>query len=339
MSPSHRKTTSRGRRARTPEEIPKLGLLDVGWRVIRAARRNRLTMLAAGVAFYALLALFPTIAAVISLWGLLFDPVEAGQQLYEIGRFIPGDAANLIDQQADQVIENTEAGNFMAAMIGLAIAMFVASKGVAVLVVGLNVVYGESEKRPFLHRTVLLTALTLGLIVMTLVSLGFIALIPMVVDMLTIEPPVDQIIKWLRWPALLIMMSFLISLLYRFAPYRRKPRWVWINYGTLFATVTWLLGSAVLSLYVRYFTAFSDLYGSLGAVVALMIWFWLSAFIVLFGAELNCELERQTLSDTTVGRPRPLGHREAFAADTVGVTNPLGGDGDKRNDDDKRDDE
>ncbi|WP_447553679.1 YihY/virulence factor BrkB family protein [Vreelandella sp. EE22] len=323
MSQASHERKSRGRGAHAPGDIPTPGLVDVGWRVVRAARRNRLTMLAAGVAFYALLALFPTIAAVISLWGLMFDPMEAGQQLFEISRFMPPDAASLIDQQAEQVIENTESGNFMAAMIGLGIAMFIASKGVAVLVVGLNVVYGESEKRPFLHRTVLLTALTFGLIVMTLVSLGFIALIPMGVDSLTIESPLDQIIKWLRWPALLILMSFLISALYRFAPYRRKPRWEWINYGTLFATAMWLLGSGILSLYVRHFTTFSELYGSLGAVVALMMWFWLSAFIVLFGAELNCELERQTCNDTTVGRPRPLGEREAFAADTIGVTNPL----------------
>ncbi|WP_447926624.1 YihY/virulence factor BrkB family protein [Vreelandella sp. EE27] len=333
MSRSHQKSTSRGRRARAPEDIPKVGLMDVGWRVIRAARRNRLTMLAAGAAFYALLAFFPTIAAVISLWGLLFDPLEAAQQLYEISRFMPPDAAGLMDQQAEQVIESTEMGNFMAAMIGLAVAMFIASKGVAVLVVGLNVVYGESEKRPFLHRTVLLTTLTFGLIVMTLVSLAFIALVPMAVDSLTIEPPVDRVLKWLRWPALLILMSVLIALLYRFAPYRRKPRWEWINYGTLLATAAWLVGSAALSLYVRNFSAFSELYGSLGAVVALMMWFWLSAFTVLFGAELNCELERQTLSDTTVGQPRPLGEREAFAADTVGVTNPMGED--RKNQDSK----
>ncbi|MFG6667093.1 YihY/virulence factor BrkB family protein [Halomonas sp. HNIBRBA4712] len=323
MSRSKPEATSRGRRAKTPEEIPSPGLVDVGWRVVRAARRNRLTMLAASTAFYALLALFPTIAAVISLWGLLFDPLEAAQQLYEISRFMPPDTANLIDQQAEQVVENTETGNFMAAMIGLGIAMFVASKGVAVLVVGLNVVYGESEKRPFLRRTVLLTVLTLGLIVMTLISLGFIALIPMAVESLAVQAPLDSVINWLRWPVLLLITSFLIALLYRFAPYRRKPRWEWLNYGTLFATVAWLLGSAALSFYVRTFTTFSEVYGSLGAVVAMMMWFWISAFLVLFGAELNCELERQTLKDTTVGSPRPLGEREAFAADTVGVTNPM----------------
>jgi len=313
---------SRGREATTPDDIPRMGWYDIAWRVLRAARRDRITMYAAGIAFYALLALFPTIAAVIALWGLLFDPVEAGRQLYEISRFMPPDAANLIDQQAQDVVESTEAGNMMTALAVLLIALFVASKSVSVLVVGLNVVYGENEKRPLLLRGVVLLSLTLGLITMTLVSLGFIAIVPIVVDTLMIEPPVDSVLKWLRWPALLLLMSVLIALLYRYAPYRRSAQWRWLSYGTLFATVMWLLGSGGLSLYVRYFSTFSELYGSIGAVVALMLWFWLSAFIVLFGAELNCEMERQTYSDTTVGEPMPLGERKAFAADTVGVENP-----------------
>ncbi|MEA2117188.1 YihY/virulence factor BrkB family protein [Halovibrio sp. HP20-50] len=316
---------ARGRHAEVPGEIPKRGWHDIAWRVVRAARRDRLTMLAAGVAFYALLALFPTIAAVISLWGLLFDPSEAGQQLYEISRFMPPDAANLIDQQAQEVVESAESGSVLGALAGLLVAMFIASKGVAVLVIGLNVVNGEIEKRGVIHRGVVLVALTFGLIIMTLISLAFIAIVPVVVDTLMIEPPLDRILKWLRWPALLILMSMLIALLYRFAPYRRSAQWRWLSYGTLLATGMWLLGSGGLSLYVRHFSAFSELYGSLGAVVALMLWFWLSAFVVLFGAEVNSEMERQTYSDTTVGDPRPLGEREAFAADTIGSPQPWRG--------------
>lgn len=235
---------------------------------------------------------------------------------------MPPDAASLIDQQAQDVVESAQAGNVMAALAGLLTSMYIASKSVAALVMGLNVVYGENEKRSALKRGVLLIGLTLGLIMMTLVSLGFIAVVPMVVDILAVEPPLDKLLQWLRWPALLVIMSVLIALLYRFAPYRRSAKWQWLSYGTLFATVMWLLGSGGLSLYVRYFSTFSDLYGPLGAVVALMLWFWLSAFVVLFGAEVNCEMERQTYSDTTVGTPRPMGERKAFAADTVGVKNP-----------------
>ncbi|MBZ5486218.1 YihY/virulence factor BrkB family protein [Halomonas aquamarina] len=318
----------RGRRARSPEDIPSRGWFDIVWRMLRAAKRDRITILAAGVAFYSLLALFPTIAAVISLWGLFFNPIEAGQQLYEISRFMPPDAANLIDQQTQQVVESTESGNTMTALIGLLVAMFIASKAVGVLVIGLNVVYGEQEKRPIVWRGVVLILLTFGLIGMTLLSLGFIAVVPVVVDSLMIESPVDSALKWLRWPALLIIMSFLIALLYRYAPYRRSAQWRWLSYGTLLATLLWLLGSGGLSLYVRYFSSFSELYGSLGAVVALMMWFWMSAFVVLLGAEVNSEMERQTGNDTTVGEERALGDREAFAADTIGVENPWNDDKD-----------
>ena len=177
-----------------------------------------------------------------------------------------------------------------------------------------------------LYRALVLVSLTFGLIVMTLVSLGFIAVVPVVVDRLMIDPPLDRVLQWLRWPALLVLMSLLIAMLYRFAPYRRSPQWRWLSYGTLFATLMWLLGSGGLSLYVRYFSTFSELYGSLGAVVALMLWFWLSAFVVLFGAELNSEMERQTCHDTTIGEVRPLGERQAFAADTIGVENPWNSD-------------
>lgn len=315
---------ARGRHAQVPGDIPQRGWQDIVWRVTRAARRNRITLLAAGVAFYALLALFPTIAAVISVWGLMFDPYEAGQQLYEISRFMPPDAAGLIDQQAQQVVESAESSSIMTSLAALLIAMYIASKGVAVLVIGLNVVYGETEKRSLLHRATVLVSLTFGLIFMTLVSLGFIAIVPIVVDALDIEPPFNNIFKWLRWPALLVLMSVLIALLYRYAPYRRSAQWRWLSYGTLLATVMWLLGSGGLSLYVRYFSSFSDLYGSLGAVVALMMWFWLSAFVVLIGAEVNCEMERQTYNDTTIGENRPLGEREAFAADTIGSPQPWG---------------
>lgn len=322
MSDENKPVAARGRHAEVPIDIPRRGWSDIVWRMLRAARRDRITILAASVAFYALLALFPTIAAVISLWGLLFDPLQAGQQLYEISRFMPSDAANLIDQQAQQVVENTESGNGMTALVGLLIAMFIASKAVGVLVIGLNVVYGEQEKRPLLLRGVVLVLLTFGLIGMTLVSLGFIAIVPAVVDSLMIEPPVDRALKWLRWPALLVIMSLLIALLYRYAPYRRSAQWRWLSYGTILATLLWLLGSGGLSLYVRYFSSFSELYGSLGAVIALMMWFWMSAFVVLLGAEVNSEMERQTYTDTTVGEERPLGNREAFAADTLGVEHP-----------------
>ncbi|MDR5897663.1 YihY/virulence factor BrkB family protein [Halomonas vilamensis] len=255
--------------------------------IARQLERDRVTMLAAGVAFYALLALFPAIAAVISMWGLLFDPFDAGQQLRELSQVLPPRAARLVNQQTQNVAESASERGGIAALAGVVAAVFVASKAVRGLMVGLNVVYGEKDQRSRLVRSVVVLALTFGLVGMTLVTLGFIALVPFVVDVLQIASPLDQLIDWLRWPALLVIMTFVIALLYRFGPYRESARWEWLNAGTLVATLLWLLGSAGLSLYVRYFAYFSQLYGSLGAVVMLMLWFWLSAFVVLLGAEIN----------------------------------------------------
>jgi membrane protein len=313
---------SRGRQAELPNEIPKPGWHDIVWRVLRSARRDRIMLLAAGVAFYALLALFPTIAAVISLWGLFFDPNEASQQLYNLIRLMPPEAAELIDNQAQDVVDSVGSSNEMAALVSLLIAMYIASKGVSGLIVGLNVVYGEQEQRSVWRLAVLVTTMTFGMIGMTLLTLGFIGLVPMLVDALAVVTPLDRIIDFMRWPALLVMMSAVIALLYRFAPYRRAAKWEWLSVGTMVATLLWLLGSGGLSLYVRYFSNFSELYGSLGAVVVLMLWFLLSAFVVLLGAEINCELERQTRQDTTIGKDRPLGEREAYAADTLGRQHP-----------------
>ena len=312
----------RGRNARHPEQIPRRGWRDIAWRVLYEAEQDRITMLAAGVAFYALLSLFPAIAAVVSIGGLVFDPYEASQQLRELSHFMPPDAAELIAKQTQKVAQSAEKRSGTAALISSLIAIFVASKGVRGLITGLNVVYGEPDQRGRLQRGVMVIALTLGLIVMTLLTLGFIALVPFGAEYMASSSLLEKLFYWLRWPVLLIVMSVVIALLYRFAPYRRAPRWQWLSVGTLLATVLWLLGLGGLSLYVRYFANFSELYGSLGAVVVLMLWFWLSAFVVLLGAEVNAQMERQTRRDTTVGRERPMGSRRAHAADTLGSEYP-----------------
>ncbi|MCC5884266.1 MAG: YihY/virulence factor BrkB family protein [Halomonas sp.] len=312
----------RGRKAGKPNQIPGAGWLDVFWRVKEQLADDRVNMLAAGIAFYALLSLFPAIAAVISLWALVFDPAEMVSQIAEISRFMPAGGAHLVNEQAREVSENTDTGLSLTALFSLTIAMFVASKGVRGLLVGLNVVYGEEDRRGLVKKTLVVAALTVGLIVMSLGATSFIALYPLAVAWLALEGPVVTLITWLRWPALLLLMMFGVAVLYRYGPYRRSPRWEWVSMGTVVATLLWLLGSGGLSLYVGQFANMDELYGSLGAVVVLMLWFWLSSFVVLLGAEINAEMERQTRKDTTVGEPKPMGERDAYAADTLGPKRP-----------------
>ncbi|WP_111415370.1 YihY/virulence factor BrkB family protein [Billgrantia lactosivorans] len=312
----------RGRRADNPNQIPATGWLDVLWRVKAEMADDRINMLAAGIAFYALLSLFPAMGAVISLWALVFDPMQVASQIGELSRFMPPGGAQLINDQAVEVSENTDTGLSLTAVLGLLVAMFLASKGVRGLMIGLNVVYGEEDRRGLGHRMLVVAALTVGLIVISLAATIFVALYPLAVGWLALEGPLVTLIKWLRWPALLLLMMFVIAVLYRYGPYRTSPRWEWVSTGTVTATLLWLLGSSGLSLYVGQVANLDQLYGSLGAVVVLMLWFWLSSFVVLLGAEINAEMERQTRRDTTVGEPRPMGQRGAYAADTVGPKRP-----------------
>lgn len=312
----------RGRRAENPNQISGPGWLDVFWRVKEQLAVDRVSMLAAAIAFYALLSLFPAIGAVISLWALAFDPLEMASQIGELSRYMPPGGARLISERARAVSENTGTGLSLTALFGLAVALLLASRGVIGLMVGLNVVYGEVDRRGLVQRMLVTAALTFGLIVMSLTGTVFVALYPIAVGWLILEGPLVTLITWLRWPALLLMMMFVIAVLYRFGPYRSSPRWEWVSVGTMVATLLWLLGSGGLSLYVGKFTDMDELYGSLGAVVVLMLWFWLSSFVVLLGAEINAEMERQTRRDTTVGEPRPMGERGAYAADTLGPKRP-----------------
>ncbi|WP_302140789.1 YihY/virulence factor BrkB family protein [Halomonas alkalicola] len=312
----------RGRRAARPAQIPGPGWLDILWRVKEQLADDRVGLLAAGIAFYALLSVFPAIAAVISLWALAFDPQDMARQISELARYLPPEAAGLVEHQAREIGDNTPTGLSLTAFGSLAVALFAASKGVRGLIIALNLVYGEEERRGLLGRQLVVAALTLGLIALTLVTLVVVALFPLASDQLGLAGTPALVVGLARWSVLLLLMMAVIAALYRFAPYRRSPRWQWVSVGSITATLLWLAGSAGLSLYVGRMATLSQLYGSLGAVVVLMLWFWLSAFVVLLGAEINGEMERQTRRDTTVGEPRPLGQRGAFVADTLGPRRP-----------------
>jgi membrane protein len=137
-------------------------------------------------------------------------------------------------------------------------------------------------------------------------------------DSLGLGDDAKTLLSVIRWPVLAAVFALALALLYRFGPSRRPAQWKWVTWGSIAATILWLAGSALFSLYVSNFEDYNKTYGSIGAAVGMMMWFWLSAYIIILGAELNSEMERQTRVDTTTGRPKPLGQRGAFAADTVG---------------------
>jgi membrane protein len=308
----------RGRRAERPQDIPKPGWRDVLVRTKNEISDDHVSMIAAGVAFYGLLAIFPAIAALISIWGLMFDPRQIEQQIALVSSALPQQAASIITDQARKIASSAGAGMSIAAIAGILLTLYSAAKGMKALIEGLNIIYDEDEKRGFIRLNLVSLALTLGLIAVMIVSLGLIIVAPALLGSLGLGSTVEALVTYLRWPILFVVAIVGLAVLYRFAPSRNQPRWRWVSWGAAIATALWIIGSIAFSIYVRNFGSYNETYGSLGAVVILLMWFWVSAFIVLLGAELNSQMELQTAEDTTRGRPQPMGRRGAHVADTVG---------------------
>jgi membrane protein len=308
----------RGREAARPQEIPKAGWRDILWRTKAELSGDHVSMVAASIAFYGLLAMFPAVAAMISIWALMFDPQQIAEQIATVSGALPEDAAAIINDQAQSVAAGAGAGVSLAAAGGILLALYSASMGMTALIEGLNIIYDEEEERGFVKLTLMTLILTVGLIVMMVLALGLIAVMPALLGNLGLSDALRTVLAYARWPLLLVVTLVGLAVLYRYAPSRNEPQWQWVSPGAAIATVLWLIGSIAFSIYVRNFGSYNETYGSIGAVVILLMWFWLSAFIVLLGAELNCEIERQTARDTTAGRAKPMGQRGAYAADTIG---------------------
>lgn len=314
------KEAGRGRQAARPQDIPQAGWRDILWRVKAEVADDHVSMIAASIAFYGLLAMFPTVAAIISVWGLLFDPQQISGQIEAVSGALPEGAAGIISDQAKSVASNAGAGISFAAIGGILLALYGASKGMKAMIEGLNIIYDEEEERGFIKLNAITLFLTVGLIATMIVVLGLITVLPALLGNLGLGGVFPTLLSYARWPLLLLVALVGLAILYRYAPCRDEPQWQWVTPGAIFATVLWLIGSIAFSIYVSNFASYNETYGSIGAVVILLMWFWLSAFIVLLGAQVNSEIEHQTKHDTTTGSPKAMGKRGAYAADTIGET-------------------
>lgn len=308
----------RGRHADRPGQIPKAGWRDILLRTWEEMSRDHVSMVAAGVGFYGLLAIFPAITAIISIWGLMFDPQTIVDQIRTVGNVLPQQAQDVITDQASRIAEGAGTGVTLAAIGGILLALYSATKGVKSLIEGLNIIYDEEEKRGFLKLNLVALVLTLILILIMIGTLGVLVLYPALTGAFGFSSVVQTLITWLRWPLLAVIAVFGMAVLYRYAPSRDRPKWRWVSWGAVAATVLWIVGSIAFSVYMRYFGNYNETYGTLGAAIVLLTWFWLSAFVVLMGAELDSEIEHQTARDSTTGGREPMGQRGAHAADTVG---------------------
>jgi membrane protein len=307
-----------GREAERPSEIPPRGWFAVLKRVKAEVKDDNVPLLAAGVAFYAMLAIFPAIIALVTVYGMVADPDQVESQVGEFAKSLPSGADELLKGQLTNVANAGRQSLSIGLVVSLLAVLWSASGGVQGLVKGLNVVYDERETRGFVKLRGLSLLLTLGAIVVAVVALALITVFPAVIDNLGLGRAGELAASIARWVVLALLVLVALAVLYRFAPDRANPRWRWVSGGAVVALVLWLLGSIGFSWYVDNFGKYNQTYGALAAVIILLLWLFLSAFAVLLGAEFDAETERQTARDTTTGPERPIGERDAEVADTLG---------------------
>jgi membrane protein len=314
-SPAEVADRGRGRRAERPQQIPPKGWKEIALRLKTEIKQDQVPLLAAGVAFYALLSLFPAIIAAVSIYGLVADPTTVRDQLAKLTQTLSPETAKLVGEQLRQVTAGAGGALGLATVLGILIALWSASSGMKALVTGVNLAYDETETRKFLKLRGLALLLTLGAMVLMGVALGLIVAFPALTnDWPTLLRWAASVLRWLLLAALLIVG---LAVLYRYAPDRDQPKWSWVSWGSGIATLLWVLASIGFSIYATFFGNYNKTYGTLAGVIILMFWLFLTALVVLVGAELNTEMELQTAKDTTAGPERPLGERQAHAADHV----------------------
>ncbi|MBM9596076.1 YihY/virulence factor BrkB family protein [Roseitranquillus sediminis] len=318
MARAKRRHEGRGRDADAPTQIPAKGWKDVALRVKDEIAADHVGLIAAGVAFYALLALFPAITACMAIAGLLVEPQGIVDQLEQIGTLLPEQAADIIIGQATSVAGSNEGGLGLAAVVGVLLAIYSASKGTSSLIEGLNVAYDETDERGFIKRTLLVYGMTVLLIVGFVIGVAVAMVLPAVLANFGLGPVVEWVAGIASWVILVLLAVVGLAVLYRWGPDRDKPEWKWATPGAAVATVLWVIGSAAFAFYVANFASYNETFGTLGGVIVLLMWLWLSAYIVLMGAEIDSEMEAQTRADTTVGPDEPMGQRGAVKADRLG---------------------
>jgi membrane protein len=317
---AHARQPGRGREANTPGDIPARGWKDILWRVLWGISEDRILSTSGGVAFFALLAVFPAIATIVSLYGLFADVSTIRGHLSLLSGILPGGVLELIGEQISLIVTQSNDTLSVAFIIGFLVALWSANSGVAALFDALNVVYGEKEKRSLLRFYATTFLLTLGMVGVVILAIGAVVVAPVVFTFMGFVTPAGRLLSVLRWPALFVIVFAWLAVIYRYGPSRQDAKWRWVTWGSAMAAVLWLAASMLFSWYVANFDSYNRTYGSLGAGVGFMMWIWLSVVIVLLGAALNAEMEHQTAKDSTEGPPKPLGSRGANMADHVGAS-------------------
>ena len=310
----------RGREAGRPTEIPPVGWKDILLRAWSEVSQANLFLVAGGVTYAILLALFPGLAALVSIYGLLMDPSQIEKQVSSLTGILPQQAQQMLSDELHTLVTSSTGELGLSAVLALLIALWSASRGMSGLITALNIAYEEPEKRGFFKLNLIAVGLTIGLTIAGIIAVALVAVLPAAVQFL----PLGELGKWLllilEWPLLIGFVTVGLAVMYRYAPSRDEPQWKWVSPGAGAAVMLWIIASIGFTVYVAHFNSYSKTYGSLGGVIILLTWLYISSFVILFGAAINAQSEKQTRKDSTAGHPEAMGRRGARAADTLGET-------------------
>jgi membrane protein len=291
-------------RAPRSDDVNVKTLMKIAANVVVRVGRDNLMLVAAGVAFYAMTAIFPAIAVFVSIYGLFADPNTVQEQISQYSGLLPADSLKLLTDALKTFSSKSNSTLNIALLLSLGIALWSAKAGISSLMTGLNIANETNEKRSLIIQQSVALGLTIGAVMFAAVAFSAIALLPVVINFLPLADAAKSALDLGRWPLLALLICFGLAVVYRFGPCRLKAKWKWITWGAAIATLLWLLGSAGFSFYVSRFGSYDATYGSLAAPVVLLLWFWLSALVVLLGAEIDAELEH---ADGKAARATPEG--------------------------------
>jgi membrane protein len=306
-----------GIHAEKPTDIPLKGWKQILKRAWAENKADNMPIIAGGVAFFGFLSIFPALIAMISIYGLVASPETVTGQVEDLSAQLPQEASQLIEDQLTAITDNSGSALTWGLVVAILAALWSASGGVGNIITAINLAYDEVETRTFVKLKGTALLLTLGAIVFVLITFGLVAVVPVVLDALPLGIVGTILAQVLRWVLLLAVFAGALAVLYRVAPDRDNAKLRWVSLGSVAVTVVWALVSLGFSFYVDNFGSYDKTYGAIAGVIVLMLWLYLTCYLVLLGAEINSEAEHQTAQDTTKGEPQPMGERGAEMADTL----------------------
>lgn len=306
---------SQAKRSTGMSEFPPI----VWWKILKRTYKKQLdhnlSLISAGVAFYFLLAIFPLLAGIISLYGLLVSPEQLQTHMRYLVDAVPSESRYILQEQLTRLTENSNRALSWGFGLSLLLTLWSSSKGANALISACNIAYNEEHGRNFFKGIVARLVLTISIILLVIIALLCISVLPAWISWAAGGLLNEKKAMWIAWPLLMVLFNAGLAGLYRYGPYRREAKWRWVTVGSVFATVMWLIASYGFSFYLNHFASYNKTYGSVGGIVILLMWFYLSAYMILLGAQLNSAIEFQTDKDSTVGEDKPKGERGAYVAD------------------------